>query len=637
MSSNPFSFSKLAEGSPKPPSIRVIPSITASSNLTLLLLEGRPTEGGRGVITRLDAEGKKVDLVGKDRRVGSRVHEYGGGAWELLDAKKLVWTDQVDMGVYITSIEGGKEERIVPEIATSRYADFHAHPKGTYILAIHEDHSKGSHLPVNTLSLLSVASSQPKTIVSGNSFYSSPRFSPSGTHFCYITWNGPDMPFEATELWVAEFQADTGNVGMLKRVAGKLGGEELVDQPLWIDEKRLGFICDRSGWKQFYIYDVEKEETSSVLEKGLEVDFAGPSWNLGRKEWAVLNDPARMVGYEHGKLYVHDVERKSVEEHPLEGVAWVEEIHAHPTNKDAVVFVSLNERAPPSACVYDLSSRQTSIIYATGETVDPSFVSTAKMFSFPTSPTSLHDPSPTTAHARFFPPVPKVDNPPCLISVHGGPTGSSKFYYNPTDVQAFTSNGIAVCQVEYGGTTGFGRAYRKRLDEGWGIVDIADAENAAKYLIEQGWVDGKRIGIVGSSSGGLTVLLSLCKSSVWTAGISHYGICDLSLLMQDTHKFESSYVSIFPPKGPLFDKAIHDRSAINFIENIKAPILLLQGLDDKVVLPNQAYLMKEKLEEKGGKVKLVTFEGEGHGFRKKETIERVLVEQMAFLKEVWNM
>ncbi|KAH8930402.1 alpha/beta-hydrolase [Atractiella rhizophila] len=634
------------------------PGLQVDSHGGIYLLESRADEG-RSVICQFE-DGVKSDVVGKDVTVGSKVHEYGGGAWEV-KGDRIVYAHSKNLAVWIMDrkeSKWGNAVRVTPESSAYRYADFSIHPHHPeLILSILEDHTIDTpSTVVNSLILINTLQGTSTQIAGGNDFYSAPRWSPNGKYVSFLTWNFPDMPFEATELWIGEVEpsiTDKKDQRFWKsnpvKIAGELKGGEVIDQPLWLpsktEEQRIVFLSDRSNWKNFQVYSTLHKEVRPVLREVIEADFVGPAWQVGRRQWSPLSSTA-FVGFANGQLHLFDVEGQTSKTFDLPDVAVVEAIHAvtdSGSQSGKVLLTARNYSKPPTLCAFDFDSKQFSILLHTGPSLDPSHLSTGTLFTFPTSHSFARLTDQAIGYARFYPPTsanykgPENLRPPAIIFVHGGPTGSSKFHYNLSEVQFYTSRGFAVVLVEYGGTVdpGYGREYRKRLDEGWGVIDRLDCENAVKWLIEKGWIDASRVAIAGISSGGYCVLLSLCSSTIWTAGICSYGIADLVPFFKETHKYESHYTSILPADN--FDQVLKERSPINHIEKITAPVLLLQGADDRVVPPNQAMMMKEVLERNNVPVELVLFEGEAHGWRQAKTVEAAMNKQIEFLRNTWGI
>lgn len=592
-------------------------------------VELRPSEGGRNCIVRRTPDGTISDVTPPGFNARTRVHEYGGGDFAVRDGA-VYFTNFTDQRVYRQRTETAPQA-LTPE-GQFRYSDFVVDAVRGRLYAVREDHTGEGAEAVNTLVVLSAegASNEDggQVIVSGNDFYSTPRLSPDGTRLAWLTWSHPNLPWDASELWVAELNAD-GTPGESRRVAG--GAEESIFQPEWSPSGTLYFVSDRNNWWNLYRLDGDGE-TESVFES--EAEFGLPQWVFGMSTYAFAADETVVCAYaQRGdwSLGLLDTRRKTLErvELPYTDITYVRADHLR------AVFRAGSPTVRVALIELDLETRETTVLRRASETaIDPAYLSTPRAVEFPTE-------GGRTAHAFYYPPrnsdfvSPEGERPPLLVKCHGGPTASASSTLR-LETQFWTSRGIAVLDVNYGGSSGYGREYRQRLNGEWGVVDVDDCVNGAQYLIEQGEVDPARCVITGGSAGGYTTLNALTFRDTFRAGASHYGVSDLKGLVGDTHKFESRYleglIGPYPERKDLY----YERSSINFTERLSCPVIFFQGLEDKIVPPNQAELMVEALRKKRLPVAYVAFEGEQHGFRKAENIKRALDGELYFYSRVFN-
>ncbi|MFL6257725.1 MAG: S9 family peptidase [Pyrinomonadaceae bacterium] len=592
-------------------------------------VELRPSEGGRNCIVRRTPDGNVSDVTPQGFNARTRVHEYGGGDFAVRDGA-VSFTNFKDQRAYRQRTETAPQP-LTPE-GKFRYSDYVQDAVRGRLYAVREDHTDESREAVNTIVALGVegASNEDggRVIVSGNDFYSSPRLSPEGTRLAWLTWNHPNMPWDGCELWVGELNAD-GTLGASRRVAG--GAEEAIFQPEWSPAGTLYFISDRNNW--WNIYRLNEDDATEIVYE-LEAEFGLPQWLFAMSTYAFAADELIVCAYaRHGdwSLGLLDTRRKTLErvELPYTDITYV---RADPLR---AVFRAGSPTMRVAVVELDLETRETTVLRSASETaVDPAYVSTPRAVEFPTE-------GGRTAHAFYYPPrnpdfaAPEGERPPLLVKCHGGPTSSASSTLR-LETQYWTSRGIAVLDVNYGGSTGYGREYRQRLNGEWGVVDVDDCVNGAKYLIEQGEVDPARCVITGGSAGGYTTLNALTFRDTFRAGASHFGVSDLTVFVGDTHKFESRYLERLIGPYPERKDLYYERSSINFTERLSCPVIFFQGLEDKIVPPNQAELMVEALRKKRLPVAYVAFEGEQHGFRKAENIKRALDGEIYFYSRVFD-
>jgi dipeptidyl aminopeptidase/acylaminoacyl peptidase len=592
--------------------------------------EGRPAESGRQVVVRRRADGSVADVVPEGFGARTLVHEYGGQSYAVApDGAWLVFSNLADQRLYRVALGGeGAPEALTGEPGAPmavRFADPEISPDGRWIVAVRERHlGPAATEVVNDVVAVPATGGDPIVLAEGRDFFSAPRLSPDGAELCWLTWDHPNMPWDGTELWVATF-AEGRVIGEPRLVAG--GPSESVSQPRWSPGGLLHFVSDRTGWWSLYRAG---DGAPVVARDGTEL--TGPDWVFGQSTYAFLPDGRLVVVWSErnldrlgvvdpdGTVAEVDVPFTSIGSLRAAGPAGVVAIAGSPTASAAVVRIGL-----PGGEVEVLKpSRERSI--------DPAYVSVAEAIEFPTT-------GDRTAHAFFYAPTnpdfegPAGELPPLIVQSHGGPTSATTSVLD-LGRQYWTSRGFAVVDVNYGGSTGYGRAYRDRLQGSWGIVDVDDCVAAARWLADEGRVDGDRMVIRGGSAGGYTTLAALAFRDVFAAGASHYGVADAEALAADTHKFESRYLDGLIGPYPDARDVYVERSPIHHTDRLDRPMILFQGLEDKVVPPEQSEMMAEALRAKGVPFAYVAFEGEQHGFRKSDTIVRVAEAELWFYGRV---
>jgi len=592
----------------------------------LYWIEQRPQEGGRNVVVRRSADGRTTDRTPPGFDARTRVHEYGGGAY-LVDRGTVYFANFQDQRLYRQDSSGAPRPITAP--LPLRYADGVMDRARGRIICVREDHRGSDRQAVATIIGVDAAGmAEQEVLVSGNDFYSNPRLSPDGRRLAWLTWNHPNMPWDGAELWVGELD-DRGALGRARQVAG--GQTESLFQPEWSPDGTLIFVSDRTGYWNLYRWQASKVEAITQLE----AEFGTPQWLFGMTTYAV-ESADRLVCrvIENGRQRLALVSSATGEATALR--TSYDEFGANLRAAQGVAIVTAASPTElPALLRIDLSTGQAEVVRRSNPiTIAPGYVSTGEPIEFPTT-------GGQTAHAFFYRPAnqdfeaPGGERPPLLVHIHGGPTAMVGRALD-LEVQYWSSRGYASVDVNYGGSTGFGRAYRERLNGQWGVVDVDDAVSAARYLVAQGLVDGNRLAITGGSAGGYTVLCVLAFRDVFQAGASHFGISDLEVFAGDTHKYESRYlerlVGPYPERRDLYA----ERSAINAIDRISAPIILFQGLEDKIVPPNQAELIVDALRKKGLPVAYLPFEGEQHGFRRAESIKRAIDGEFYFYSRIFG-
>lgn len=588
-------------------------------------IEMRPAEGGRCVIVQCSSERHMVDLIPSPFNARTRVHEYGGGAFTINDGK-IFFTNFIDQRIYCQDI-GGQIRPITPE-GNLRYADLAVHRFRNRLICVCENHTVAGHDPVNTLMSIDIHGNEGgKVLISGNDFYSSPRVSPDGSRLAWLTWNHPNMPWDGTELWVAELNTD-GTPCRSRQVAGGL--KESIFQPEWSPDGILHFISDRTDW--WNIYRWHKGHIEPIA--GMEVEFGAPQWFFGMSTYAFVSDDTIICAYnENGTWQLANLDTSLQELNPIKTP--YTDISYLRSKSGQIVFVAGSPTEPVSIVQFEPQSEQIEVIRrSTDVVIDAGYLSIPQAIEIPTE----HG---LTAYAFFYPPQNQDyltlpdERPPLLVISHGGPTSavSRKLDFM---IQYWTSRGFAVLNVNYGGSTGYGRSYRQRLNGQWGVVDVDDCVNGALHLASLNEVDGDRLIIRGASAGGYTTLCSLTFRDIFKAGADYYGVSDLEAMRKETHKFESHYLERLIGPYPECQDIYRKRSPINFIDDLSCPVIFFQGLEDKVVPPDQTEKMFNALYNRRLPVSYLQFEGEQHGFRRSENIKRSLDAELYFYSKVFS-
>ncbi len=586
----------------------------------LCWLEGRPQEQGRYVVVQRSPGGVPVDAIPEAFNARTRVHEYGGGSYRAASGA-VYFSHDLDRRLYRT--EAGADPAPLTPAGAWRYADPVLDAGRQRLICVREDHTVAGREAENTIAAVGLdGCSEPVVLVRGADFYSNPRLSPDGTQLCWLAWNHPLMPWDGTELWVAGVLPD-GSLGPAERVAG--GAEESLFQPEWSPAGVLHYVSDRSGWWNLYRH-VGAEE---VALTPIEAELGLPQWVFGLTTYAFLDAERILCAYGlpgGWRLAVLHVATGRLEplDLPYTSISSVCACGAR------AAFLGGAAGTPTSVVELDLESGTLEVVRQSAAVQDAHrpFLSVPRGIEFPTE-------GGLTAHAIYYPPAnprfraPTGEHPPLLVKCHGGPTSAAGSSL-ALGIQFWTSRGFAVVDVNYGGSTGYGRAYRERLKDSWGIVDVDDCVNAALYLAREGLADEKRMAITGGSAGGYTTLCALAFRTVFSAGASHYGVSDLEGLALDTHKFESRYLDGLVGPYPERQDLYHARSALHHPEGISAPMAFFQGDEDAIVLPNQTERMVDALRARGIPVLYFLFEGEQHGFRKAENICLALEGELTF-------
>ncbi|MCA1839977.1 MAG: prolyl oligopeptidase family serine peptidase [Actinomycetota bacterium] len=589
-------------------------------------LEARPQEQGRQVVVKFRQGHEPEDVIPEGFNARTKVHEYGGGAY-LASNGVVFFSNFADQRLYRQDAPGGTPTPITPEPeekAGVRFADG-ARLSENELVYVRETHAGGE--VTNDIAVVSVDGSvEPRTLIAGNDFYSSPRPSPDGRQLAWLTWNNPNMPWDGTELWLADI--GDGKLSNEHLIAG--GVDESVLEPRWSPDGVLHFVGERTGWWNLYRFSDGSVEALCPAEE----EFSATHWQFGLSCYGFLAD-GRIVCMHGvgGEDKLSTLEGGALEDVELERTGF--DPRSLTTSADKVVFIAASPTLRPALISLDPSTgTATELALASSNIVDPGYISVPDSIVFETD-------GGLEAHAFFYPPRnadfvgPDDEHPPLIVFSHGGPTGFSGSELSLI-VQYFTSRGVAIVDVNYGGSTGYGKEYRERLKGQWGVVDVADCVNAARYLVKEGLVDGNKLAIRGGSAGGYTTFCGLVFYDDFNAGVSLFGVADLETFVRITHKFEARYLDSLVGPYPESKDLYQQRSPVNFIDRITCPMLLLQGLEDEVVPPSQADQMVEAFEQRGIPYAYIPFEGEQHGFRRAASIERATESEFGFYARVFG-
>jgi dipeptidyl aminopeptidase/acylaminoacyl peptidase len=590
----------------------------ASSGSSAYWLEARPAEGGRNVVVR---DGKDITPPGFNVR--TQVHEYGGGAW-LVDGSTVFFSNWEDQRLYRQD-DGGEPVAITaaPGIPRGmRYADAIVTSDGRTIICVRERHVQGREAYNEIVIMPTDGSIEPDGIISGNDFYSNPRLSPDGTKLTWLEWSHPNLPWDGTFLYVCDL---TSEFGILNPTLVAGGMDESIYQPEWSPDGVLHYVSDRSGWWNVY----RQGSDDSVL--AMDADSGAPQWVFGQSRYVFTDDGeivcivTRNASDELGVIRNGHLEAFDVPYTVFSSLT---------RSDDTVLFLAASPTEHAQVVSLDLSSGKTKVIKKSrDDSVDASYISAAEAIDFE----SEGRPS----HAFFYAPRnkdfdgPSGDKPPLIVFTHGGPTGNVNSALN-LSIQFWTSRGFAVVDVNYGGSTGYGRDYRRFLNGNWGVVDVQDCVNAARFLAKRGDVDGDRMAIRGGSAGGFTTLAALVFADVFKAGANYFGVSDFTPFVEDTHKFESRYLDSLVGPYPEEKELYYERSPANFVDRISAPVITFQGTEDMIVPPSQSERVVNALREKKIPSAYVTYEGEQHGFRRAENIIHSLESELYFYGRVFG-
>ncbi len=592
----------------------------------------RPAEGGRSVVMRWRAGDEPEDILPAPFSARSRVHEYGGGAFLAVD-DTLYFVNDDDQDVYRLR-PGNRPERLTSEPAM-RFADMCLDAARSRLIAVCERHAPADvHTHPDNL-LVEISLNAPKLgevreLVVGHDFFAGPVLSPDGLKLAYLAWDLPDMPWDSAALYLGAFDGSNA-VARSDRVAG--GADGAVFQPEWTEDGKLLFVSDESGWGNFYCHgDGAKRQLTDA-----EVEFSQPLWTLGIKYYAILKSGRIAAVYvENGRYRLGSIDATSGEVVPVE--TDLRSFQSVASDGHDVFAIGATDRSPATVFRITLESGRSAALAKGGaaSTYPAELLSKPEVLEFENA-------AGQSVYGLYFPPAsdtcrgPTGEAPPLILSVHGGPTSSVNRGLN-LKVQYWTSRGFAFFDIDYSGSTGYGRAYRQRLDGRWGDIDVTDCISGARFLASSGKADPARMLITGGSAGGFTVLAALAASDIFAAGACYYGVADLLQLLKITHKFEAGYLyRLLGISGNQNEAAFRQRSPLYRVDEISRPVIFFQGLEDKVVPPSQTRDMAAALKKRGIQVFYLEFSGEGHGFRKAETIEKALDYEYAFYARVLKL
>lgn len=597
----------------------------------LLWMESRPQEGGRNVLVMREDDGSERDINPAPFNIRTRVHEYGGGAWFLHDGA-LFFSNFSDQHLYRQGLDEAVPTKLTHDDGL-RFANGCVDKKRNRIVCVIEDH-RGAGEAVNFIGAIDFQSGDVTELSKGHDFYAAPAISPNGEQLAFMSWDHPDMPWDETIIWLTAFN-EAGMPGELNKVAGGKYEEQKISaqQPMFSPTGELFFISDISGW--WNLYRQSKDQSICPMK----AEFGNPHWGFGLHSYDFLNDSQIVCHYGIGnvcQLAVLDIETGNLNNidlpySDLRGIS----LNAQTLTTGAASPITFSELITVNL----KTGKHEPFKQSTTLTLDKAYFSVPETITFPTADAQQ-------AHGFYYPPTNKdygetiqeknsQDAPPLVVMMHGGPTGATQSVLN-LRTQFWTSRGFAVLDLNYRGSTGYGRDYRDKLIRQWGIVDVEDAVYGAEYLVQQRKADKDRLAIRGGSAGGYTTLSALTFTNTFKAGASHYGVGDLEALAKDTHKFESRYLDSLIGAYPDEIEVYRARSPIHHVDQMASPCIFFQGLEDKVVPPNQAETMVQALTEKGVPVAYVPFEGEQHGFRIAENIKRCMDLELYFYGRVFG-
>jgi dipeptidyl aminopeptidase/acylaminoacyl peptidase len=587
--------------------------------------EGRPTEGGRQVVVRQDAAGVITDVLPAPWNARTRVHEYGGASWLPIPAG-LVFCEFTDQRLWLFPTGATDPIPLTPEpadAAAHRFAELTL--VGDEVWCIRERYT-GTTVDRMFVAVATDGSLAVRDLIGGSDFLYGPRLSPDGRQLAWLAWDHPNMPWDGTELRVAPVEA--GVVGAARTILGGL--TEAVQQPEWADNETLFALTDRSGW--WNLVQVPSTGGAPVVLYPAEEEFGAPQWQLGQRTYAVLPDGRLAVTHGTGQrlLGLLDPLAGELTDLDLPYRTWAPSISS---DGNTLVGIASSPQSSTAVVTVDLEAGTTETIKkASALVIDPRYLPSPSIEALP-------GPHGRTVHAIVYPPAnpdfiaPDGELPPYVVFVHGGPT-SQVMASRDAEKAFFTSRGLGVIDVNYGGSTGYGRAYRELLREQWGIVDVEDCVAAVESLAAAGRADGARLVIRGGSAGGWTVLAALTGTDAFAAGASYYGVAELLKFAEDTHDFESRYLDGLIGPLPGTRERYIDRAPLSHVDGLSCPVLLLQGAEDRVVPPSQAELFRDALVRKAIPHAYLLFAGEQHGFRKADTVIAALSAELSFYGQV---
>jgi dipeptidyl aminopeptidase/acylaminoacyl peptidase len=596
----------------------------AIDNQNIYWLEKRPQEKGRNVIVGHFHDRGIKNVTPTSLSVRSKINEYGGGAYTV-SQNTVYFSNYADGRIYQQLFN--QPPQPLTNKLYQRYADIVVDHFRNRLICVCEDHQEQNSEPKNSLIAINLTTGKIATLINGHDFYSSPRLSPDGKQLAWLSWNHPHMPWDSTYLWLAEFNND-GTIGTAKLVAG--GETESICEPKWHSDGKLYFSSDRTNW--WNLYQRNQDGSVRILHQ-MAAEFAYPHWVFGLSTYGFAGSDRLVCTYSaNGSWHLGLIELTTKQFTEIK-TRYTNISDLQASESGFVVFVGGTPTETTAVIKIDLDTKIEQILKRTGDlTIDPDYLALPEAIAFPTTDN-------LTAYAWYYPPTNKdyaatsTELPPLIVKSHGGPTAAASVDLN-LRIQYWTSRGFGYLDVNYGGSIGYGRQYRQRLDGKWGIVDVEDCVNGAKYLVDRGRVDGDRLVMTGSSAGGYTTLVALIFGNTFKAGASYYGVSDLEILTKDTHKFESHYLDRLVGKYPEAKAIYQKRSPIHHAEQLNCPVIFFQGLKDTVVPPNQTEMMFDAIKDKGLPVAYVAFEQEAHGFRISDNIKKALDSEFYFYSQI---
>ena len=584
-------------------------------------VESRPKEGGRFVLVKQVSGGTAYDVTPPPFNARSRVHEYGGGA-VLVDRGVVFFANCADQKLYRQDQNG--IPRPISQASLCRYADATLDARRGRLICVREDHGRADGVVINSIVAIAFDGIKgEQVLVQGHDFYSNPRISPDGKRLAWLAWNHPNMPWMGTELW-AGMISETGDIHAPVRIAGS--ADESIFQPEWSPSGTLYFVSDRTGWWNLYRH--HEESADAILVK--KAEFGQPQWAFGMATYGFLPDGRIICSYrETSGSRIAIFSELAGQLFPLD-LPYTEVSNLR-VSSDFLVFIGGAPDKPSSIVKVKLDPMTIEVLKQSTDIADrPDILgclSSPALIEFPSRRGNVYAWYYAPRNNAFI--APPEELPPMIIHSHGGPTAAASSALD-LRTQYWTSRGYAVLDVDYGGSTGYGREYRNRLHRAWGIVDVEDCTNAARFIVENKKADPARVAITGGSAGGYTTLCALVFGTFFKVGASYYGVGDLESLARDTHKFESRYLEWLIGKYPEEKDTYKARSPINFTGNLSVPVIFLQGEDDPIVPRNQAEMMVNALRNKGLPLEYILFKGEQHGFLIAENIKRALDAELYF-------
>ena len=595
-----------------------------SSGSDLYFLEGRPEESGRYVIVKQASDGKISDAIPKEFNSRNAVHEYGGGSYAV-GQKNIYFTNWNDQRIYKVNGENVNPITKEPPFEKSiRYSDLTLSIDEEWLFCVRETHFEKEEAK-NELVAISTTENSQIVLCTGRDFYSSPRINPTNKEICWLEWDHPNMPWDGTELFIANFDLD--GLSEIKFIDGSKNIS--IIQPEWSDSGELIYISDESGWWNLKKYS---ENTNSTIlnEKS---DHGGPSWQFGFRTYFVKDNNIYLKGISKNKNKGL-IRKISISGQILEtNEVFHTSINDLTHHENKALYIGASPVSNSEIVSYDLMNKNEETIKESNPVkIDIEEISIPEEISFPTTQNAI-------AYGYFYKPKNKnfqgesEEKPPLLVISHGGPTSATSNALN-LSIQYWTNRGIAVADVNYRGSTGYGKKFRDSLKGNWGVYDTDDCIAAVDHLSEKGLVDSSRVAIKGGSAGGYTTINALTFHDRFAVGATYYGIADLSVFIDDTHKFESKYLESLIGKYPEEKERYYERSAINFTDQLSCPMIIFQGTEDKIVPPSQAEIMAQGLRDKKIPFSLIMYEGEQHGFRQSKNIISSLESELYFYSKV---